>query len=46
MCECCVRLDVGDESASLFVLSVCADGSLAWYLGCPGCFVAASILAL
>ena len=39
MCECCVRLDVGDESASLFVLSVCADGSVAWYLGCPGCFV-------
>ena len=34
-----VRLDVGDESASLFVLSVCADGSVAWYLGCPGCFV-------
>ena len=33
MCECCVRLDVGDESASLFVLSVCADGSVAWYLG-------------
>ena len=39
MCECCVRLDVGDESASLFVLSVCADGSVAWYLGYPGCFV-------
>ena len=35
----CVRLDVGDESASLFVLSVCADGSVVWYLGCPGCLV-------
>ena len=33
VCECCVRLDVGDESA-LFVLSVCADGSVVWYLGC------------
>ena len=31
------RLDVGDESASLFVFSVCADDSEVWYLWCPGC---------
>ena len=36
VCECCVRLDVGDESASLFVLSVCADGQcslVSWVSG-------------
>ena len=31
VCECCVRLNVGDESASLGVFSVCADGSVVWY---------------
>ena len=28
--ECCVGLNVGDESASLLVFSVCADGSVVW----------------
>ena len=37
--ECCVGLNVGDESASLLVFSVCADGSVVWYFGCPGCWV-------
>ena len=37
--ECCVALNVGDESASLLVFSVCADGSVVWYFGCPGCWV-------
>ena len=37
MCECCVRLNVSDESASLLVLSVCADGSSVWHYWCPGC---------
>ena len=37
VCECCVRLNVGDEFASLFVFSVCTDGSVVWYLWCPGC---------
>ena len=31
--ECCVGLNVGDESASLLVFSVCADGSVVWYFG-------------
>ena len=39
MRECCVGLNVGDESASLLVFSVCADGSVVWYFGCPGCWV-------
>ena len=39
MCECCVGLNVGDESASLIVFSVCADGRVVWYFGCPGCWV-------
>ena len=28
---------VGDESTSMFVFSVCADGSVVWYFWCPGC---------
>ena len=35
MRECCVGLNIGDESASLLVFSVCADGSVVWYFGCP-----------
>ena len=31
-------IDVGDESASLFVLSVCADGSVAWVSWVSGMF--------
>ena len=37
VCECCVWFNVGGKSASLFVFSVCADGSEVWYLWCPGC---------
>ena len=37
VCECCVRFNVGDEAATLFVFSVCADGNEVWYLWCPGC---------
>ena len=37
--ECCVGLNVGDESASLLVFSVCADGSVVWYFWSPGCRV-------
>ena len=37
VCECGVLFNVGDESASLFVFSVCADGSEVWYLWCAGC---------
>ena len=25
--------------SDLFVFSVCADGSVVWYFGCPGCWV-------
>ena len=39
MRECCVWLNVGDESVSLLVFSVCADGSVVWYFWCPGCRV-------
>ena len=45
MCvKCCVGLNVGDESASLLVFSVCADGSVVWYFGCPGCWVELRLL--
>ena len=35
----CVNVvsDLGDESASLLVFSVCADDSVVLYFGCPGC---------
>ena len=37
MCVNVVCFNVGDKSASLFVFSVCADGSEVWYLWWPGC---------